>query len=174
MANQVPEKLIDYRVYRDGVDLVGMADVDLPDIDPLSDKIKGAGIAGEIDSPTLGHYGSMVLKIKWRTLVKPILFLSQQKTHALDIRGASQVTDAGTGTIKVVPIKIAVRCTSKKTGLGKFDVSSKTDSSNEFEVSYIKIDIDGETVVEIDKFNYKSVIDGEDALADVKKALGME
>lgn len=173
MSNQVPEKLISYRVYHDGVDLVGTADVDLPDLDAMTEKIKGAGIAGEFDSPTLGHYGSMTLKISWRSLVKSVAFLSQQKSHALDIRGATQVLDSGTGAYTVVPIKIAVRGTPKKTGLGKLDVGAKMDSSNEFEVSYLKVSINNVDVIEIDKFNYIAKIDGEDALSMVREALGL-
>lgn len=173
MSNQVPEKLIAYRVYRDGVDLLGIADVDLPDLDAMTEKIKGAGIAGEFDSPTIGHYGSMTLKLSWRTLVKPVAYLSQQKSHALDIRGAVQILDAGSGEYSVVPIKISVRVTPKKTGLGKLDIGAKMDSTNEFEVSYLKVTINGSDMIEIDKFNYIAKIDGEDALALVREALGL-
>ncbi|MDR7865163.1 MAG: phage major tail tube protein [Sporomusaceae bacterium] len=171
--NQVPEKLISYRVYRDGVDLVGTADVQLPDLEAMTETIKGAGIAGEVDSPVLGHYGSMTLVLNWRTLVKPIAFLSRQEVHALDLRGAVQVMDAAAGVYKVVPIRVAIRATPKKTSLGKFDVGAPMESSNELEVSYIKVSIDGADVIEIDKYNYIAKIDGVDVLADVRSALGL-
>jgi P2 family phage contractile tail tube protein len=171
--NQVPEKLISYRAYRDGVDLVGTTDIELPDLDAMTEKIKGAGIAGEVDSPVLGHYGSMTVKLSWRTLVKPIAWLSRQETHALDFRGASQVLDAASGTYKAVPIRVAIRAVPKKTGLGKFDVGAQTGSTNELEVTYIKVTIDGADVIEIDKYNYVARIDGVDVLADVRAALGL-
>jgi P2 family phage contractile tail tube protein len=173
MSNQVPEKLIAYRVYRDGIDLIGIADVELPDLEAMTDTIKGAGIAGEFDSPTIGHYGSMALKLSWRTLVQPVAFLSQQKSHALDIRGAVQTLEAGSGNYVVVPLKISVRVTPKNTVLGKLDIGAKMDSSNEFEVSYLKVTIDNVDVIEIDKFNYIAKIDGEDALDAVREALGL-
>ena len=56
MVNQVPEKLINFRVYLDGNNLIGVADVELPSIEAMTETVKGAGIAGEIDSPTLGHF----------------------------------------------------------------------------------------------------------------------
>jgi phage tail tube protein FII len=41
-------------------------------------------------------------------------------------------------------------------------------------VVYISVSIDGKKVLEIDKFNYICIIDGEDYLKDVRKALGIE
>ena len=45
MANTVPEKLINYKVYLDGSDMVGLADVELPNFEAMTETIKGAGIA---------------------------------------------------------------------------------------------------------------------------------
>lgn len=171
--NQVPEKLISYRVYRDGVDLVGTADLELPDLDAMTEKIKGAGVAGEVDSPVLGHYGSMTVKLTWRTIVAQIAWLSRQEVHALDFRGASQVMDSASGTYKAVPIRIAIRAIPKKTGLGKFDIGAQTGSTNEMEVIYLKVVIDGVDVIEIDKYNYVAKIDGVDVLTSVREALGL-
>ena len=53
---KVPEKLINFRVYEDGDDLVGVADVTLPTLDAMTETVKGAGIAGEVESPVMGHY----------------------------------------------------------------------------------------------------------------------
>ncbi|MCL6456491.1 MAG: phage major tail tube protein, partial [Gorillibacterium sp.] len=51
MANLVPEKLNDFRVYRDGNNLAGVADIQLPSFENMTETIKGAGIAGEYESP---------------------------------------------------------------------------------------------------------------------------
>ncbi|MEC1744119.1 phage major tail tube protein [Schinkia azotoformans] len=171
--NQVPEKLIAFRVYQDGNDLLGVADVEMPSIEAMTETVKGAGIAGEFESPVIGHYGSMTTKLNWRTLSKPVIHLTQPKAHNLEFRGASQVFDAGSGEYKFPPLKVTMRCTPKKTELGKLDVGAKSDSSNEFEVSYIKVFIDGKAVLEIDKFNYICVIDGVDYLKGVREALGL-
>lgn len=171
--NQVPEKLINFRVYEDGNDLLGIADVQLPSIEAMTETVKGAGIAGEVDSPVLGHFGSMTLTLNWRTVTKPTVHLAQQRAHNLDLRGAIQAYNAGLGEYKVTPLKVNVRCVPKKTDLGKLDVGATSDASNEFEVSYIKVTLDGITIVEIDKFNYICVIDGKDYLRDVRTALGL-
>lgn len=47
-TNNVPERLIAFRVYGEGNDLLGTANVTLPTIEPMTDTVTGAGIAGEI------------------------------------------------------------------------------------------------------------------------------
>lgn len=171
--NQIPEKLINFKVYEGGSDLLGIADVELPSIEAMTETVKGAGIAGEIDSPVLGHFGSMSLKINWRTVVKSTVHLAQQKAHSLDLRGAIQTYNSGAGTYRAVPLKVVVKCIPKKTELGKLDVGVKGDASSEFEVVYLKLTLDGKEYIEIDKFNYIAKIGGVDALKDVRSALGL-
>lgn len=171
--NQVPEKLISFRVYEDGNDLLGVADVELPSLEAMTDTVKGAGIAGEVDSPVLGHYASMTIKLNWRTVVKSTVHLAQPKTHSLDLRGANQIYNAGTGEYKVASTKVTVRCIPKTTELGKFDVGTTGDAANEFEVIYINMTMDGKQVLEIDKYNYICKINGKDYLKDVRIALGL-
>lgn len=74
----VPEKLINFRVYNESEDLLGLADVTLPSFESMTETIKGAGLAGEIDSPVLGHYGSMEVEFNWRTLYQTDLRCSEE------------------------------------------------------------------------------------------------
>ena len=41
MRGRIPDKLTDFRVYNDAQDLLGVADIDLPDFEADSDEIKG-------------------------------------------------------------------------------------------------------------------------------------
>ena len=77
--NQVPERLINFNVY-DGESkaLMGIATVDLPEIEAMSDTVSGAGIAGEVESPILGHFGSMTTTFTWRTIEKAAIALAAQ------------------------------------------------------------------------------------------------
>lgn len=172
--NQVPEKLINFRVYEDGTDLLGIADVELPSLEAMTETVKGAGIAGEIESPVLGHYGSMTCTINWRTVVKPTVQLAEPRAHNLDFRGATQLYSAGSGEYRVQALKVTVRGIPKTTNLGKLDVGTTSDASNEFEVLYLKVSIDGRTIVEIDKYNYVCVINGVDYLRQVRSAMGLD
>ncbi|MCG8637482.1 MAG: phage major tail tube protein [Desulfobacterales bacterium] len=173
MSNKMPEKLINFRVYKDGNDLLGVADVDLPDLEAMTDTIKGAGIAGEVESPVLGHFGPMPMTINWRTVTGNTMALAQPKSHQLELRAATQNYDSAAGEYSTGSQKVVVKATPKKTALGKLDVGTKQDSGSEFECNYIKIWLDGQEKLEIDKYNFICVIDGVDVLADVRKALGL-
>ena len=173
MSNKIPERLTNYTAYKNGGEYLGTVDVELPSIEALTDTIKGAGIAGEIDSPTLGHFASMSVKLNWRTVGTSLISLSIPKSHQLDFRGSQQILNAGTGEYEHQAVKVSVRAMPKVTELGKLEVGATTDSSNELEVSYIKIDIGGKNMLEIDKLNFICVIDGVDVLEEVRKNLGM-
>ncbi len=169
----VPEKLINFRVYMNGDDLVGISDVTLPKLEAITETVKGAGVAGEIDSPTIGHFGSMELELNWRTLLKTNVILAKPTGVDLDLRGAIQMNDSATGTLKSVPAKVVVRGLPKSTDLGKLEMGATTDTKNTIEVTYIKVTIDGSDVLEVDKYNYICTIDGTDYLSDVRTALGL-
>ena len=172
--NKMPEKLISYRAYKDGKDMLGTVDVQLPDLELLSDTIKGAGIAGEIDSPTLGAYASMGLSLNWRTITGDVVYLTRQEAHQLEFRGAIQVYDAAEGKHKVVSQKIVVKAIPKKTSLGKLAVASGQETTSEFEVIYIKVFLDGKEKIEVDKLNFICKINSRDILSEVRTALGLD
>lgn len=170
---QVPEKLINFRVYKDGTDLIGVADVSMPSFDAVTDTVKGAGLAGEIDSPVIGHFKSMEVQLNWRTVTKDNSFLAKPESVHLDLRGAQQVYDSSTGKFKTSRLKVVVRGVPKKFEMGKLDMGASVGSSNTLEVNYIKVTLDDKDVIELDKFNYIYKVDGEDWLADVREALGL-
>lgn len=172
-GNKVPERLINFRVYNDGNDLLGVANVDLPSIEAMSDTVSGAGIAGEVESPILGHFGSMTATFTWRTITPELAKLANQKAHALDLRGSQQVYDAALGEYSSVPARVSLRATPKSVSLGSFEVGSTTDSETEFEVIYMKVLVNGKELIEIDKYNFIAKFDGEDKLASVRKDLGL-
>lgn len=169
----VPEKLISFRVYQDGNDLLGVADVELPSLEAMTETIKGAGIAGEVDSPVKGHFSSMETKLNWRVIEKGNTGLAVQNGVHLSLYGAMQYYDTETAEYKARAAKCVVRGVPKQTELGKLDVGSTTDTANTIETTYLKVTVDGETIIEIDKYNYICNINGTDYLADVREALGL-
>lgn len=166
------DKLIDFAVFSSGRELYGYADVTLPDIEFISETVKGAGIAGEVDLGVLGQTKAMSLSIKWNTIDSDVTDLASQKVHDLEFRGAQQYYDSSSGELKVEPVSVYVKVMPKKIGLGKFEQAAKTDTATEFEVVYIKFVVGNKTRTEIDKFNYVCILNGVDVLAVVKEALG--
>jgi hypothetical protein len=173
MSNPIPEKLINFRAYLDGTDLLGTTDVELPNMESMTDTVKGAGIAGEVEAPILGHYGSQSLTLNWRTTTGNTTILAKPKAHHLDLRGSIQTYDASDGAYKTVPLKVVVKAIPKNTQLGKLDVGTGQDAVSEFEINYIKVWLDGQERIELDKYNFICVIEGQDYLADVRSNLGL-
>lgn len=173
MANPVPEKLTNFRVYRDGTDFLGVADVELPDLEWMSETVTGAGIAGEVDSPVIGHFKSTTLKLTWRTVTKNTTILARSEAHHLDCRGSVQQYDAGEGVYKNYPVKLVAKAIPKKVGLGKFEVGKPQDAETEFEIVYLKLWVDDEERIEIDKYNFIAKVDGQDYLEQVRAHLGL-
>ena len=173
MANLYPDKLINYRVYKDGATMLGEGTVDLPEIAYMVDTLSGAGIAGEIETPVIGHIQSMSTTINWRTINKDAIDLLKTSGALLTFRASQQQVQADTNALQNEPVKILMRVLPKTTTLGSAEVGATTDSSTELEVTYLKIEIGNENMLEIDKVNFKFIVRGEDRLASVRSDLGM-
>lgn len=169
MSTQIPERLTNFNAYNDGKKLVGTVDVELPEVAFMTDTISGAGIAGEIDSPVVGMVQSMTSTITWRTVTKAASVLAAPKIHAIELRGSQEVFDQSTGTKRAQPLRVAMRVQPKNLSLGSLEVGSSTGTESEFEVTYLKVILDGEEIIEIDKFNFIYKVDGTDYLADVRE-----
>lgn len=175
MANAtMPERLVNFRAYDSKNNaLLGLVTVDLPEIEAMSETVSGAGISGEIETPIVGHYGAMSLTMSFSSITKDGMSLCRPGTHEVDLRGAQQVRDTTTGKTKIVPVRFTLRLVPKNITLGTFEVNATTDTEYEFEVLYIKQYLNDKPVLEIDKFNFVARFGEEDALSEVRKALGM-
>lgn len=171
---QVPERLQNFRVYDSTNNaLMGIASVELPEIEAMSETVSGAGISGEIETPIVGHYGSMTCTLSWTSITKAAMKLASPDTHEIDLRGSQQVRDTTTGKVKVSAVRVTLQVVPKTVTLGTFEVNATTETEHEFEVLYIKLYVDDKPQLEIDKFNFVARFGGEDLLKETRKALGM-
>lgn len=171
-VNLIPERIVDYRAYKDGSTLLGTVDVDLPKIQYMNEAIKGAGILGELETPTVGMTKSLKTKITFRTTTAAMISLLECVGHSLEFRSAVQKTNAS-GETAVESQRIVVRGFPSEGELGKLDKGASGGSSIELECIYLKYVINDTTVLEIDKLNYVFIVGGTDILSDVKTALGI-
>ncbi|OBZ08928.1 hypothetical protein A8L34_22515 [Bacillus sp. FJAT-27264] len=167
------EQVIGYSVFLNGTDYLGTSTADLPEVAFLSETIKGGGIAGEVEAPSPGQTSAMTLTLNWKTTERASIQLLAPKVHALDLRASIQKFDTNTNEYKESALKITVRGRPLSGTLGGLEASATMDSASAFSVIYIKILIDGEEVVEIDKFNYIFKVLGVDYLATTRANLGL-
>lgn len=174
MAQNIPVNLAGLAVFPEGENQeVATGDVTLPNLTPMTDTVSGAGILGEVEVPSSGHYSSMQVGIAWKTINKDVFKLVSSQMKGLEIRGAFKEFDNTRGVTVIKSIKIVVRGFGKGVDLGTLVQNAATGTSNTIEVTYLKIFIDGTSVFELDKFNYVSRVNGEDDMADIRKALGL-
>ena len=172
--NDVMAQNINFEVFVDGNRYLGVATVDLPEVNYLTNEISGAGIAGKIEMPIRSHLENLELTLHWRSIFERPTYLLSQDTFMMSLRGAMQKYDAATGVLKVVPVRIDVRALTTGSTLGKLEPGEQTDTESKFNLDYIKITINGQDkIFEHDKFNYIHEVNGTDFLSAVRTALGL-
>lgn len=166
---KIPEKINLFNAYVQGSKLIGVSDeVTLPNFEAMTETISGAGIIGEIDSPAVGHFGSMELQVPFRTVWMPMFELMKALTTSeLTLRGGIQcLTDDGSSDF--VQVRVVVKGRAKNTELGKMKQTEGMESSVTLELVYIMVELDGEVAVELDKLNAIFKLNGEDVMAKVR------
>lgn len=173
-TKRFPEKINDYRVYANGKkDVLGLVDIELPELNSITEEIDGAGILGKYESATLGHYESMQLKLNWRLVTGELAPFLKPDAMSLDIRVANQEYAQANNSYEIIPTRILVKGHVPKNGLGKVAKGGLGEGSSEIEVTYIKMFYNEKVLIEYDRFNYKFVVDGVDVMKPVRKALGL-
>lgn len=169
---KIDELVINFAVYEDANEYLGMAEATLPDLEFLSEEINGAGIAGNIEDIITGHLSAMTTTLNFRTVCKSAVRLLEPRVHKLDLRVAQQQVNNRTSETEIAAIKHIMKVKPKKTTLGKVAAASTADVSGEYAVSYYAMYMDGVKNTEIDPLNFVCIINGVDYLAQIKKALG--
>lgn len=106
----IPEKVINYMLYVDGNrSLTALVDADLSDIQFMSETISGAGIAGEIESTTLGYIQAMTLGLNFRTLIDENYSMLEQKAYALELKAGIQSSDQSNGKLVTGKYRIMIK-----------------------------------------------------------------
>ena len=166
------ESVINFAVYEDSVEYVGMAGVTLPNLAAIVQTLSGAGIAGNVEVPVLGHYDVMSLTLNFRTTTEHSVRLSEPRRYNIDLRMAQQIEDTVAGEVKVQSIKHVLVVVPKTDTGGTVAPAAPTNGSGEYSVRYWATYIDGAKVREIDPLNFICEVNGVDYLADVRKAIG--
>ena len=166
------ESVINFAVYEDSVEYVGMAGVTLPNLAAIVQTLSGAGIAGNVEVPVLAHYDVRSLTLNFRTTTEHSVRLSEPRRHNIDLRMAQQIEDTVAGEVKVQSIKHVLVVVPKTDTGGTVAPAAPTNGSGEYSVRYWATYIDGAKVREIDPLNFICEVNGVDYLADVRKAIG--
>ena len=127
-SKSIPTKLTDYNIYNDGEILIGTSgELTLPDLEAITSEISGAGIAGTIEDPTPGYFGSLEVGIKFRTVSEESSRLAIPQAHTLTARAAQTRHDPATGTNSQEGLKVVWRGVCKTYSIGTFKQGESTE-----------------------------------------------
>lgn len=168
----IPDKINNYNVYTETATaenkLIGVTnETTLVNLQSMSETISLAGMAGEIDSPTVGQYQSMEITINFSNIAKSSLEVAAKDNTPLIFRSAQEFINPENSTKTMKNRTITVRGMTKSINFGTLKKSGYGNPSITKEVVYYKEVIDGEVVAEIDKFNGKAIIGGVDQTKEI-------
>lgn len=171
-VNPVPEKIANFNVYKENNVLVGVSgEITMPNLEAMTETISGAGIAGEYESPTPGHFGSMELEIPFRTVHDTSFSLYKEIGKSIILRAAQQSYDVAGGEYRTRPLKVTLRGHPKNLNLGTMAVGQPTETTPTIELIYIKVEEDGKELLEVDKLNMIFRVQGEDMFAELREQI---
>lgn len=169
-----PEQTVAYRVYHQGRDFLGIATMELPQVQHMTETLSGSGIAGEIENPTIGITQSMTCKMTFTSITPEVFRAMDWTQNALfECYSALQVTDDATGVRDSVPYRINVLGRAKSFPLGSLEQGKKHGNEIELEVTRLEVLLDGEEKLLIDKLNFIYRVNGKDLLGNVRAQIGM-
>lgn len=170
IGNMIPELVNAYNVYLAGKLLGVSGECELPELKALTETIEAAGVLGEIEAPATGHFGSTKVKIPFAILHEDVFALMDTtKALELTLRGSEQFQDRKTGNTEDIPVKIVIRGKATTNTLGTLAKGKKGEPEIEIEAFYIKVVVNNTTVLELDKLNFKYLVNGKDLMAKIRK-----
>lgn len=173
-ANYIPDRTINFNVTADeGNVFLGIGTVDMPEIQRMTDTLSGSGIAGEVETTIPGHFQSMETTINWSSLTREAFNLLKEGPVSLTLRLAQNEINASGDSNQVKAVRIHLRGLVKTSALGSAEVNAKTEQTTVVETTYLRVFINDEETLEIDKLNMIFKVGDTDQMGNVRKALGM-
>ena len=163
---------VNFALYEDGTEYLGMAGVTMPTLSNKVQTVSGAGLGGDIEAVVLGHIDALTLGLNFRTTTPQAVRLSEPRRHTIDLRVAQETEDPVSNSIGIPAEKHVMVVIPKTHNVGNIAPSSPSNGSGEYAVRYWATWLGGRKVREIDPMNMIYMVDGVDYLADVRKALG--
>ncbi len=168
-----PAGYLQIALYENGEDEdLGVAKVQLPDINFPTVNVSGSGMMGSMEVPLIGMVDNMTTTIDFLSPTHSAVRLMSPKKHTLDLRVVEEYWDTVAAEENTWADKYSMLVRPKAIKGGTVAPMSNPDASGEYVVYYYAAYRNGKQLWEIDKRNMKCVIDGVDYMEKVRKALG--
>ena len=154
-SDLVPQVINDYNAYTEDDLLIGLADeVTLPKI-----KNKTTSVPGQFES--------MEATLNWNTMYSfATKMMNPNKNIQITLRAAMQ-NDNKNGGYTYKGLRVVLGGRPKELDPGKLKRADTMGSTTTLEVTRYLMEVDGTTVIDIDKFAGRYYVDGEDMRAEI-------
>ena len=165
----IPKVLKNFNLFVDGVGYAGLVEeLTLPKLALKLEDYRNGGM----DAPTDLDMGMEKLECdftlsEYEPDVMGFFGLTEDAQVQLVFRGGLD------GENGVTPVVVNVTGAWKDLDMGSWKAGEKTPLKVSISLRYYKLKIDGNALVEVDVLNMKRVINGNDQLKDMRKAIGM-
>lgn len=165
-------KLYNGNLYINGRTKLGQVkSLELPNLTPDMEEVEALGLMGRPEVPV--GYAALEATITWNgpyaDTIKEIA--NPNKAHQLMFRGSIDSYGPG-GRIAQTAYVCTMTGTFKEVGLGSFEAKTGSEMETSIAVSAIKLEIGGETLMDIDVFANRYIVADEDILAQYRINIG--
>ena len=167
-----PEVINNFRVYNDAAKVMGTTgEINLAQLQAMTAVVSGAGILGEYNTSVVGMFQSMPQEIPFRMIDKDyFMMLNTREQSKIVLRSSVQQRNRETGgTLSTQAMRIVFRGHPTAANMGTVKIGDLMNASITLELTYILLEIDGVTMLELDKLNSVYKVAGKDLLADIMK-----
>lgn len=151
MAQSIEVKrLTNANVYVDGNSLLGKVDeCKLPEVNVAMSEHKALGMQGKLEFPS--GIDKMEATFKWNSLYPDVLakVANPFKAAEVQVRGSLE-TYGNAGRSDEVSVVVYLTGSFKKFPMGGFKQNDNVDAETAMSVTYCKMEIDGQVILEVD------------------------
>lgn len=167
-----PEVINNFRVYNDANRIMGTtAEISIAELQAMTATVSGAGILGEYNTSVVGMFQSMSQEIPFRMIDRDYFnMLNTGEQSKIVLRSSVQQRNRETGgTISTSAMRFVFRGHPTAAKFGTVKIGDLMNASITLELTYMLAEIDGVTMLELDKLNSVYKVAGKDLLKDIMK-----
>jgi len=173
MAGKIEiNRITNANIYVNGNSLLGRAEeIKLPDVSAIMQEHKALGMVGKIELPA--GFDKLEGEIKWNSLYKDVAKTVANPYKAVQLQCRSNIETYGAqGRLQEVSLVTYLTVMFKKNPLGTFKQHDNVEAETSMSVTYIRVQVDGTDVVEVDVLANIYKVDGVDLLGAYKANIG--
>lgn len=167
-----PEVINNFRVYNDANRVVGTtAEFSIAELQAMTAAVSGAGILGEYNTSVVGMFQDMSQEIPFRMIDKDFFgMLNTGEQSKIVLRSSVQQRNRETGgTLSTSAMRFVFRGHPTSAKFGTVKIGDLMNASITLSLTYLLAEIDGKTMLELDKLNSVYKVNGVDLLKDIMK-----